>query len=476
MPTGIEEAIAALVAAASAAAALSPFTTPPDAQRQMQPTADAGAFGADVCLPDAEDYDGSADQSIDPGIAGTDQPSAPVTGDAPRLSSTGKKIDIELEMVIVGHPPAADAAPGEKSEAPPSPASFESPHAGEAEPSEPEPPAPPAAGPYLPDHMLNPEVAADYADQWQFVSSVMPSGLGGAPFGITGEEYNEHAKRKFHEFLNEYIDDMKEGDPEGSWSDPVGDATIVGTVGDVFIDMASVVIDPPFVIRGFMRMGTGTSQGLDEIEAGKTVEGSMKIVSEVSSAILIVTAPIEPAPRTATMTMYGPEALFNPRGTVHNVVKVETAGGGEMATHAVRSGPKGDVAAAMEYSLETLRMNADDYANVPRAVSERGAQNAVAEAQRAHAGSYRGVPGGIGPYGEFQHHCSTYAATISTAGGIPITGVFGPRITLLMFQYFPEFANPTFGLITGGGSSNANATANANPASPGNAATPNASP
>src|SRR4029077_16322018 len=124
--------------------------------------------------------------------------------------------------------------------------------------------------------------------------------------------------------------------------------------------------------------------------------------------------------------------------------------------HAVRGGD-GKVAVALEYPLDTLRMNVEKYVEVPRAISERGAQNAAAEAQRAHAGSYAGVEGGIGPYGEFQNHCSTYAATISTAGGIPITGIFGPRVTLLMFKYFPEFSNPTFGLITGGTDTNANA-------------------
>jgi hypothetical protein len=474
MPTGIEEAIAALIAAAAAAAAASPFTTPPDPERQMRPTADAGAFGADVSLPDAHDYEGSADQAIDPGITGTDQPSAPVTGDAPRLSTTGKKIDLELEMVIVGHPPAADAPPPARSEVPT--ASAESAHAGDPEPPRPEPAAPPASGPYVTDEMLNPDAPADYADAWQYLAGVMPADLGGAPFGITGEEYNEYAKRTFHEFLDDFVDDMTAADPEGTGYDPVGDATIVGTVGDVLIDMASVVVDPPFFVRGIMRMGTGSSQGLDEIEAGKTLDGSMKIVSEVSSAVLIATAPIEAGPRTATMKMYGPESLIKPEGTVHNVVKIETAGS-DLATHAVRGGD-GKVAVAMEYPLETLRMNVDNYVEVPRAVSERGAQNAAAEAQRAHAGSYAGVEGGIGPYGEFQNHCSTYAATISTAGGIPITGVFGPRVTLLMFRYFPEFSNPTFGLITGGVDTTANTSrgASASPAPPANGAAPNASP
>ena len=460
---GFGEAIAALVAALAAAAPLDAVSSAPDPNIITQPAMDAGEFAADQCLPAPDLHDGEMAQCIDPSLDPATS-SAPVTGDRPKLSPGAHKPDIELEMIIVGNPPAADAPqqslpPGDDpaDAGPPPPA--QPPPAGEAEsPAGDE--TPPSSPSNVTTFGFTWPVLADTADQWQFVSSTMPPELGGAPFGITGEEMNAAAKAKVAEVLNKFVADLSAADPEGQWSDPALEATIVSTLATLGIDIATVVVDPPFLVRGIMRLGSGSAEGVEKVEQGDALLGSVQVVGEVSSAVLIVLAPVEAGPRTASMTMYGPDSLISPKGVVHNVVKVKGARR-EMASDAVKA--DGNVAMAKEYALDTLKENFERYTTETRSITESRATAVFAEMDRAHAGSYKGVPGGIGRYGEFYNHCSTYAATLSTTGGIPITGIFGPRITLLLFKYAPNLANPTIPLITGGGTANNSAASNGAP-------------
>lgn len=157
-----------------------------------------------------------------------------------------------------------------------------------------------------------------------------------------------------------------------------------------------------------------------------------------------------------------------------------------MATHAVNdsvvpaaldevlAGNMPPVAKVTPYKVADLVGNVEKYQAVTRAVTQADAGRALTAMDDALAGSYGGMPGGIGPYGALEHHCSTCAATISTAGGIPILGVFGPRATMLMFKYMPYLANPTLPLIGSGTGTTAATTAGGR--SPTSDAAPNVAP
>lgn len=63
------------------------------------------------------------------------------------------------------------------------------------------------------------------------------------------------------------------------------EATVVKSAFDVGGGIVGAVVDPGMAIRGIMRFGTGTAQGVNDIQAGNTVLGVSRIVGEGSQAV-----------------------------------------------------------------------------------------------------------------------------------------------------------------------------------------------
>ena len=461
MPTGIEEAFAALLAAATAAAAASPFTTPPDPNLAGSATSDSARFGAAQCLPEGSASDAETGFSTDPGAPGA---ADPATAYAAPADPTARASVIMFDPVMVSaNRPAADVPDGETGMTPVNP-SEAPPPTPPPPPEEPPPGQPAGPAPLMPPAAINDNqgsgipVAADIADLWQQWGAQYPVSPGTMLFG-SGEAFGAVAKSEIDAQIQDVMDYLGEIDPEQNWTFPGAVGGYLGMGGDIALAVATVAVDPASMVRSILRLGTGSAQGVDEINEGNTLVGGSMIVGELSTAVLIVVSPIKAGPRTGSMTMYGPSSAAE--STPHNVIRAQTATR-DMATHAVKDAPlpaaldelltaKIDpVATVIPYKIADLVAKIEKYDAVTRAVTQADAARALKAMDDSLAASYGGMQGGIGPYGAFQHHCSTYAATISTAGGIPILGVFGPKATMLMFKYMPYLANPTLPLIGSG--------------------------
>ncbi|HEX6045641.1 MAG TPA: RHS repeat-associated core domain-containing protein [Pyrinomonadaceae bacterium] len=62
-------------------------------------------------------------------------------------------------------------------------------------------------------------------------------------------------------------------------------AALVKTVCDVGGGVVATIVDPGFVVRGVMRFGLGTAQGVNDIEAGNTFLGVSRIVGEGAQGV-----------------------------------------------------------------------------------------------------------------------------------------------------------------------------------------------
>jgi RHS repeat-associated protein len=66
---------------------------------------------------------------------------------------------------------------------------------------------------------------------------------------------------------------------------PANIAVAVSTLVELSGGTAGLIYDPDMALRGFMRIGTGSAAGVEDIEKGKTVEGALKITAEAATAV-----------------------------------------------------------------------------------------------------------------------------------------------------------------------------------------------
>lgn len=507
MPTGIEEALAAVAAEAAAAleagAALSPFAGTPDPAGSAVDAGDAAAFGTREASPSADTLDGDP-SAYGPASAGGDggESSAPVTGDRPpggNPPNVSYYNEDEPMIIIVGSPSGepgpdpADQAPAPRPETPPPPPPA--PEPGPSDPGRspsappgqviPQPPgfrddsqAPPAGerepeapgsdrGPGIPEREPGPW-AAGLADRWEAEVEWTPSAL---LFDESGEETNQRAKQAMEDWIAENLldDDPEQG--EGERVAKVIAATVLKSAGDVGLDMVvTPLLDPGTIPRGFMRTGTASAQGIEEIEQGKTLEGSMKIVGEVSGVVLMVLAPVRAGgvkrigskqkgsgrsgagdPATARLAPEEPSITLSlekrpiPKSkgdaaevkTAHNVIEVQSPNAAPRRTHLVKDFPdplsaENPVGKVVDYGhpVEVAK-----YDTFTRPMTPAEAQAAIRAMDNALQSNYAGMKGGVGPYSNFAEHCATHAAAVAQAGGVWTTGRLGSHVNFYLFKY-----------------------------------------
>jgi hypothetical protein len=243
-------------------------------------------------------------------------------------------------------------------------------------------------------------------------------------------------------------------------------------------------LDPGTIPRGIMRTGTASAQGMEDIEQGKTLEGTMKIVGEVSSVALMILAPVRaggvkniartddvpgagaasgrpiavPAVTEPSMTMFlerggvpkNKGELIESK-TAHNVAEVNTPKEpAPVRTHTVKNavgepGQERYVAQAKKYSSP---VDLDKYDAFTRPMTTAEAQRSVGAMDSALRSNYGGVPGGLGPFSNWAEHCATHAAAVARAGGIWTTGRLGPHVNFYLFKYMSPLGAQTMAAFT----------------------------
>jgi hypothetical protein len=336
--------------------------------------------------------------------------------------------------------------------------------------------------PSMPEQEPGPWTAG-LADRWEQKVTWSWSAL---IYGQSGEEVNRRTKKRIENWLSDNLldDDLEQSEGERAAKGVL--AGVVKTATDVALDMVvTPVLDPGTIPRGIMRTGTASAQGMEDIEQGKTLEGTMKIVGEVSSVALMILAPVRAGgvkqlgktadlqtPRTSGSSVaparIGPAepsmTMFLERGgvpknsgelieskTAHNVAEVNTPKEpAPVRTHAVKAavgepGQERYVAQAKEY---TSPVDLDKYDSFTRPMTTAEAQRSVGAMDRALQSTYGGVPGGLGPFSNWAEHCATHAAAVARAGGIWTTGRLGPHVNFYLFKYMSPLGAQNMAALT----------------------------
>lgn len=465
MPTGIEEFLGAVVSLVVEAIAASPFSGGSDPNGAAEAGDAAQAGPAPLLSPELLEGQG--------GTCAVDAPSPPVNGDRapPTLPERSTPDDyrtpsrvVEMDPAIVeaSPPPAASVPPPAPGAAPSTdglpftpmvpnyspPLWSEAPPAGEREigPAFDPPGAPP------PDSFPL-SVPADYADAWQRNVTAAPGKL---LFNRTGEELSQDIKAGVEEGLDDLLFDPD--DSEAERIAKVALAATIKTATDVAADMTIVpVLDPGFAIRGIMRTGAASAEGIEDINQGRTVEGGVKVVGEVSGIVLTVLTPVRafkakgptPMPGEPSITVYLEKGGVGKEKVVggHNKVVLEMGDGQRKVTDVTHTAsditfqPDGSVtggevvAKARSFGTQTEAMKSPGVISYTRRLTPAEAARVSAAIDRALAQRYGGVEGGLGPFSVLGENCSTYAAAMARAGGVAVSGRFGPHVTYLMFKY-----------------------------------------
>lgn len=507
MPTGIEEtlaaAAAALAAVIEAGAAASPLAGVQDPAGSAMDASNAAALGVQDVMPSSDVLDGDPSVLAAPGSADT-----PISGDRPPAGMVAYEFE-PAEIHVVRHPPAADPvdtpvnhpAAARPAEPPAEPlprntGDFVSTPAGQVIPQPPglrddsqAPPAgerePPAPGdtppPAVPDQEPGPWTAG-LADRWEQNVTYSWSAL---IYRQSGEEVNRRTKKRIEDWLSANLldDDLEQSEGERTAKGVL--AGVLKTATDVALDMVvTPVLDPGTIPRGIMRTGTASAQGMEDIEQGKTLEGTMKIVGEVSSVALMILAPVRaggvkniartddvpgagaasgrpiavPAVTEPSMTMFlerggvpkNKGELIESK-TAHNVAEVNTPKEpAPVRTHTVKNavgepGQERYVAQAKKYSSP---VDLDKYDAFTRPMTTAEAQRSVGAMDSALRSNYGGVPGGLGPFSNWAEHCATHAAAVARAGGIWTTGRLGPHVNFYLFKYMSPLGAQTMAAFT----------------------------
>ena len=516
MPTGIEETLvagaAALAAAIEAGAATSPLAGVQDPAGSAMDASNAAALGVQDVMPSSDALDG------DPSVLAPGAGDSPISGDRPPDGSSRSLVteyEFEPLEILVRGAPADDPADtagdqpaiAASAEAPPpqpptDPGGFVPTPSGQLTPQPPgfsddsqappagerEPEAPDGMPPSAPEQEPGPWVAG-LADRWERNVTWAPSAIF---FGESGEATNRRTKKKIENWLSENLldDDLEQSEDDRTTKGIL--AGVVKTATDVALDMVvTPILDPGTVPRGITRTGVASAQGMEDIEQGKTLEGTMNIVGEVSSVVLMVAAPVRaggiksiartgeiPGAGAASGRPMAVRAVTEPsittslerlnlpktRGeiaeskTAHNVVEVNAAGAPARRTHAIKDVQDGQaVAQVVEYSptrlstaeavLKAIREETRyDYFTRPMTPAE--AQRAIVSMDNALNSSYGGWPGRIGPFAAYAEHCATHAAAVARAGGIWTTGRLGSYTNFVLFKYMSPLGAQNLAALT----------------------------
>jgi len=461
MPTGIEEFLAAVTATlASVAGTTSAISGPLDPNGATEALIGASLATVALSSPDALEGDsGGAVPIVSSNEGGShvagsgangDRP-PPAQGYAPPMEEwelpEGAGVEewyFDDPMIIEGRPRGA----------PPAGEAEDPADAGPVGEAGPPPAAPPPGGPES-------WVPADVADWWEQNVTSTPTAL---PFGMSGEQASDAAKGAVDDALTRAMD----------WIDPENDAartalavaaTVAKLPAEVFVDMATGFLDPGSQIRGIMRTGTATPQGLRDIEQGNVAIGVSTIGGEVSGVVLTVVSPVKSV-RAARIKMGGKLELHaedfpsnemrgsdqTAKGTRKNYVlerhasiSITDAGGTRRSTHAlgipVKGNGKGPGRRAVIVAEVTDIMGDPKAGNVTASVNlpPEAISKAAARMTKALDSRYMKVQGGIGRYGInpanlAAESCATYAASIARAGGVVATGRLGTTVLYWMVR------------------------------------------
>jgi hypothetical protein len=314
-------------------------------------------------------------------------------------------------------------------------------------------------------------VPADWAAAWEASHEYSWAKL---LFDESGEKLSQDAKKAVEDALGKALDlPLNALDPEYDRFSRAVVLSAVQTLFDVGFGMFVLpVLDPSSVVRGLERTGVASAEGIEDINQGRTFEGSLKIIGEVSSVFLVVAAPI-----TAAIAKGPPPAPGEPSITI-TLTKGDTLGPGHVKARVVVPAEK-DVAPARDMltdvAFDEVSVKGDVIAvarvkpvnpdlklggaSFTRRVSPELARHAAAFSDAAVDMSFKGVQSGVsdfaaatpsamvrrafdtghgrtGPFpSTLGEHCATYAAAVAGAGGIPAIGRFGPYFMYLTFKY-----------------------------------------
>ena len=461
MPTGIEEFFVAVAATfaqvASVAATTSAISGPLDPNGATE--ALIGASMATLPLQSPESLEGDGGGAVllvsaDEGgshVAGSgangDRPS-PAQGYAPPMEEwelpEGAGVEewyFDDPMIIEGPPRGA----------PPAGEAEDPADAGAVGEAGPPPASPPQVGPES-------WVPADVADWWGQNVTWTPSAW---LFGMSGEQASDAAKGTVDDALTRAIDRV---DPESDAARSMlaVAATVAKIPAELAVDAATGILDPGSQIRGFMRTGTATPQGLRDIEQGNIAIGVSTIVGEASGVVLTVVSPVKSV-RAARIKREGGKLELHAKdfpsnemrgsdqtakGTRKNYVlqrhasiSITDAGGTRRSTDALGIPVKGPGGRAVIVAEVTDITGDPKAGNVTASVNlpPEAISKAAARMTKALDSRYMKVQGGIGRYGInpanlAAESCATYAASIARAGGVVATGRLGTTVLYWMVR------------------------------------------
>lgn len=95
----------------------------------------------------------------------------------------------------------------------------------------------------------------------------------------------------------------------------------LGMGGDVALAIATVAVDPALMVRSILRLGTGSAEGVDQINEGNALVGGSMIVGGALDGGADRRFADKAGPRTGSMTMYGPSGAAD--SVSHNVTGVD---------------------------------------------------------------------------------------------------------------------------------------------------------
>jgi hypothetical protein len=312
-------------------------------------------------------------------------------------------------------------------------------------------------------------------------------------FDKTGEQLSRDVKKAVEDELDKYVDVQLYPDGSAVPEDVrIVRAVVAGAAQSLFdIGFGMFLLpllDPTSVVRGIMRTGVASAQGVEDIQ-GRTLEGSLKIVGEVSTAAVLVATPIKaaiakgppPAPGEASITMTLTKGDTLGPGHVKARVVVPAEEGGaparDMLTDVAsqKRPASGDVIAVARVKLfDPDPKLAAGGASFTRQASPELARRAAAFSDAAKNMTFKGVESGVSDFAAatpsamvrrafdtgrghtgpltstLGEHCATYAAAVAGAGGIPAIGRFGPYFMYLTFKYGGYGGAPGAGLAATG--------------------------
>jgi RHS repeat-associated protein len=107
---------------------------------------------------------------------------------------------------------------------------------------------------------------------------------------ITGEQIAQSAGSLGEKIGGAIVDVLPSDFHHGAYA-----ATIVKSAVDLAGGVMATIVDPGFVIRGVMRLGTGIAQGYNDYKAGEKLLGTLQIVAEATQIVGIAAGGVQMA-------------------------------------------------------------------------------------------------------------------------------------------------------------------------------------